>query len=1037
MPVNRPLSATPHPALALEMLALAPSALLQVGSDGRLSWANDAALLLLGPRAAARPPPLLATLFRPPPGHAGLPASAAAWLASTAPELALADPEAASAWVRVRARALADGSALLELQPADAELALRNRSADSAHQAELLDLAREFGHLGTWERNLRTGERHWDEQMRRMWGLRPDQPTPDLEGSTAAIIDDDRPAALAYILESQQREGHYTQRYRIRSADGRIRRMHSHWQVRNGSDGRPERVLGVLIDESDTFSLAASAANGYELESQLALAVDLGRIAFWRHDLATQRVHYNNQAYAVLDIPPRPEGLSIDEVRSFIHPDDLPQVTASAQRALASSEPTDMDARYRRRDGSWRHVMTRRVLQRDAQGRPLAFVGVALDVTDRVEAERQSSELSRRFELVTRTAGIGYWSMGSRDERANWSQQLRDIFGLAPGEPVPTLREWLEQLVHPDDRARIKAAFADWVRTGREREDAEFRVLRRDGQVRQVLAQSRVESPGRNPLLFGVVIDVTESRSAAQALRTATERVALAARGAGLATWELDQTSGRAYWDEQMWRLRGVEPQPEVPDLAGRLAFAHPDDRELVAGINRRGLEENGQIETVFRVVWPDGQVRWLASRSALVHDAASGSSRRIGVNWDVTDRHTGEVERQQRELAQRESQAKSQFLARMSHELRTPLNAVLGFTQLLSSDERGRDDASLLRQRRLDHIHAAGQHLLSLINDVLDLASLESGDVRIDLAPVALASLVAEVLPLLAPLQAGRQIQIRTEGLDQRVQADPTRLRQVLLNLLSNAVKYNRDGGQVLLGASLQDGQLLLRVQDTGRGMNALQMRHLFEPFNRLGLEHEGIEGTGIGLAIVKSLVERMGGSVRAESEPGVGSCFEVRLAAAAPAPPPVVVAAPPAAPAPDALAAGNSPSRRRGTILYVEDNPVNALIITELVARRPDLSLHVAVDGLSGVAQARALRPDLVLLDMQLPDMDGFEVLRRLRADPATSAIAVIALSANAMPEDIGRALRAGMADYWTKPLDFRAFMAALDSLFGRQPA
>ena len=207
-------------------------------------------------------------------------------------------------------------------------------------------------------------------------------------------------------------------------------------------------------------------------------------------------------------------------------------------------------------------------------------------------------------------------------------------------------------------------------------------------------------------------------------------------------------------------------------------------------------------------------------------------------------------------------------------------------------------------------------------------------------------------------------------------------------------------------------------------------QMRHLFEPFNRLGIEREGIDGTGIGLAIVKALVERMGGSVHVDSTLDVGSLFELRLTDGS---------AEPAAPAPSGPISRPLPlpeARPRGRLLYIEDNPVNALIISELIARRPDLRLDIAVDGLSGVESAVALQPDLVLLDMQLPDIDGHEVLRRLRAEPATAAIPVIALSANAMPDDIERALRAGMSDYWTKPLDFRAFMAAIEQLFGPGP-
>jgi hypothetical protein len=646
--------------------------------------------------------------------------------------------------------------------------------------------------------------------------------------------------------------------------------------------------------------------------SLLALAVDLGNIAIWRQDLATNRLHCNEQACRVLGIPARPEGLTLEEVRAFVHPDDLAQELVSAQAALAGEQPVDMEARYRRSDGSWRHVMTRRVVERDRQGRALAFVGVALDLTER-----------RQIEL---------------------------------------------------------------------------------------------------------------------ALRSANERAALAARGTGLGTWELDLRTGEAIWDEQMWILRGRAPQPSAMAEAERFACVHPEDLDSVKRFLHEPATAGATVDQEFRVLWPDGSVHWLASRSLELRDELSGEARRIGVNWDVTDRRMAEVARQERELSQSRDLAKSKFLSRMSHELRTPLNAVLGFSQLLLAEEHGSDAASHTRRRRLEQIRSAGQHLLTLINDVLDLSRLEGGEMSISLQAVPLRELVTEALPMLSPQCERLGVTLRSGTLDASAMADPTRLRQVLLNLLSNAIKYNRPGGSVVVEGLCQGSEVLIRVSDTGQGLSAQQLEHLFEPFNRLGRENDSSEGTGIGLAIVKALVERMGGSVHVESHAGQGSVFEVRLAAAvatgveASAPLPTGRDARPTLPVNGSRTP--SPSAPRHRLLYIEDNPINAMIIGELVARRSDLRLDVAVDGASGVAQAAALRPDLILLDMQLPDIDGFEVLRRLRQASTTAAIPCIALSANAMPEDIQRALQAGMSDYWTKPLDFKAFMASIEALFGPAP-
>jgi len=259
--------------------------------------------------------------------------------------------------------------------------------------------------------------------------------------------------------------------------------------------------------------------------------------------------------------------------------------------------------------------------------------------------------------------------------------------------------------------------------------------------------------------------------------------------------------------------------------------------------------------------------------------------------------------------------------------------------------------------------------------------------------------------------------------ALDGTVRADPTRLRQVLLNLLTNAIKYNRAGGQVIVDAAVDAGLVRLRVRDTGRGLRSEQIDQLFEPFNRLGAEGDGIQGSGIGLTIVKALVEGMGGQVGVSSVPGRGSVFEITL-------PSVPVAEVAASAAPTVRA---TPAKARtGQLLYIEDNSVNVLLVEELVKSLSGLRITSEGTGAAGVARARALRPDLVLIDMQLPDFDGFEVLRQMRAHPETVGIPCIALSANAMPDDIERGLAAGFDDYWTKPIKFKPFLDALDRLF-----
>jgi hypothetical protein len=671
-------------------------------------------------------------------------------------------------------------------------------------------------------------------------------------------------------------------------------------------------------------------------------------------------------------------------------------------------------------------VLTRSVVQRDAAGEPLAFLGVALDITERVEHLRTAEELARRLEAAARAARIGIWTTSRAPEDTDWNAQMFELFDWPKSRRPPTLDEWVEQCVHPTERERVGRAARDYLRAGDRPFDIEFRTIRPNGSSRWIVLRAdvdRVRTDQRR--MLGVALDVTAHHEALAALREAGERAALITRHAGIGTWESDFGGAPERWDEQMFHLRGLPVSRYAPTRTERMSLVHPDDVPLVLDARDDQVRAHLPGAYEFRVRLPDGSYRWLASRSAVVRDENGVPIRRVGVNWDITESKNAELARRQAELAEREIQAKSKFLSRMSHELRTPLNAVLGFTQLLQI-EAGQAHATS-QAVKLGHIRAAGEHLLSLINDVLDLSHLEAGELRMRLEPVDLAALVAQTLPLVDPLATQHDVTVVADGVAGVVLADPKRMRQVLINLFSNAIKFNRKGGRVRVGSRRDGDRVVVTVRDTGRGLSPQQLSHLFEPFNRLGIESEGIEGTGIGLTIVKALVEGMGGSVGVSSKRGEGTIFEVALPADAAGTPP-----PQAAPADEPAAAGMERCERSGQLLYIEDNPINVMLVEELVRMLSGLKFESAPTGAAGVARARALRPDVILVDLQLPDFDGFEVLRRLRAQPETASIPCIALSANAMPEDIARGREAGFTDYWTKPIDFKVFLAALEKLF-----
>jgi len=371
---------------------------------------------------------------------------------------------------------------------------------------------------------------------------------------------------------------------------------------------------------------------------------------------------------------------------------------------------------------------------------------------------------------------------------------------------------------------------------------------------------------------------------------------------------------------------------------------------------------------------------------------------------------------------AQSASEAKSQFLSRTSHELRTPLNAILGFAQLLELDLSAPE-----QQSKVAHILAAGRHLLTLIDEVLDIARIESGELRLALAPMPLQPLVAEALALLRPLAAQKAVLLN--GADSlgacSVLADRQRLLQVLLNLLSNAIKYNREGGSVTLSCAETANEVVLMVQDSGLGIAPEHIARLFTPFDRLGAEQTAVTGTGLGLSVSYQLARSMGGSLTATSRLGEGSTFSLRLPRAGDAPAGEIAPAANTEPIDHATAAGE-----RRSVLVIEDNASNIALIEALIARRPAWCLLLAKDGESGLALARAERPDLILLDLHLPGLSGEAVLRRLRADAATKSCRVVLVTADAQATTRERLLAAGADDFLTKPLAVPKVLALLDA-------
>jgi PAS domain S-box-containing protein len=483
--------------------------------------------------------------------------------------------------------------------------------------------------------------------------------------------------------------------------------------------------------------------------------------------------------------------------------------------------------------------------------------------------------------------------------------------------------------------------------------------------------------------------------------------------------------------NQQMESLTGCT-RDELIGAPFKNYFTDPQRAEAaIKHVLREGKVTNYELTARAR----DGKETVVSYNATTFHDRDRKLQGVFAAARDVTERKQFEHVLQEnnvelenaRAIAEKANLAKSEFLSSMSHELRTPLNAVLGFAQLMASET---PPPSAAQKQAIEQILQAGWYLLRLINEILDLAMIESGKVTMSQEAMSLADVLEDCRAMIEPQAQKRGIRMSFPRFDNLyyVHADRTRVKQVMLNLLANAIKYNSDGGTVTVQCAMSgESKVRVSVTDTGAGLAPDQVEQLFQPFNRLGQEGSAEEGTGIGLVVTKQLMELMGGVIGVSSTPGVGSVFWIELSASSA---PALVfggAGEISLDELDQISKGADSLQR--TMLYVEDNPANLALVEQLVGRRSDLKLITAIDGPLGVQLARRHQPDIILMDINLPGMSGFDALEILQKDPKTAHIPVMALSANAVPRDIEKGLEAGFFRYLTKPIQVKEFMNALD--------
>ncbi len=550
------------------------------------------------------------------------------------------------------------------------------------------------------------------------------------------------------------------------------------------------------------------------------------------------------------------------------------------------------------------------------------------------------------------------------------------------------------EFVHPEDREMLQNAIARHLKMNGPG-DALFRIRRKHGGY--VWAEVRVEAirddTGKVLYTSGLIFDVTKQKDVEGALMLSEARHSRIIKASNDGIWEWTAEHGGFHFSSRCWEQIGFGDGDDViNDGVDRLeawrSRIHNDDLVLFDKTLNDHFIKKSPFDVEYRILGKDREWRWIRARGQM-HYAADGKPWRMsGTNMDITElKRAEERVLKAKEDAEKANRAKSDFLSSMSHELRTPLNAILGFSQLFDLDTNLTPD----QRENIQEIYKAGEHLLGLVGDVLDLAKIEAGRLSIGLEPVDPKLMLRDCVNLIQTQADARGLEIKyrfTTESGCRVLADRRRLKQVLLNLLSNAVKYNAENGAIRIDCEYSDhGQARIAISDTGRGIPTTLQDSVFQPFNRLDAENSNVEGTGVGLVISKRLVEQMGGAMGFHSIEREGSTFWLQLPVAEAgmhADVGALVREPDVAPVPSP-SAGPAPLGLDFTgdrkILYVEDSLPNQRLMRQVLQRFPQIHLAVVGDGFSGLFEARTLQPDLIIMDINLPGMNGFETLNILK--------------------------------------------------------
>ena len=934
--------------------------------------------------------------------------------------------------IEIRRQPLPDGGLVIT----DSDVTERNKTEENLKRQQIIiekaEQAAKYGHW-VWD-EVNNKSLHCSEGLALLRGMTVDEyaalmALPDNESHR---VHPDDAAFMHDVWKKMRDKGEYfSAEYRLVHTNGEIRWVREIGSPMDVSDsGKVLTSVGITYDITDAREIENRVRKSEERYRQIA---DVSSDWVWEMNTELRFSYFSEGFERITGVTPE---FTLSKTRRDIcSPDELEKASMRIHLADldAHREFRDFQYAFIGPDGMCRYFSISGTPVFDENNEFEGYRGTASDVTTRVATEAALAESTEKMQHAITLVKLGHYVWDGVTKRAiSCTEEYARIHGVSVDEYLSTTDslDALISWIHVDD-SNYYLDSIERAMAARKDLKLEYRIVARDGRVRYVheVFDPTYDNQGQLIQTSGAMQDITERKEVEEALKDA-ERIA----AIGNWRWSVDEKQ-HIFCSEGYSRVLGLATEDIPASITDpEFGLVPAEDRERLDQVFDEAIKKGQNYEIEYLIKRPDGEIRDILEIGEAVHDS-DGRCREIkGTIQDITERKNVEREiNAARDEAEQANQAKSAFLSSMSHELRTPLNAILGFSQLLEANHM--EPLTAKQKISVAHIIKGGEHLLELITQVLDLARIETGQTDFFIEPIDLGEALVDCFSITQASAKSRKINIidnvSGKGLCS-IRADLTRVKQILLNLLSNGVKYNREGGSLTVNAEVTAEKMMrISITDTGFGIDEKLFQHVFEAFDRLGREALDVEGTGIGLTISKQLVELMQGSIGFISEINKGSTFWIEL---------------PIADSNDYANIGSaknddgldldqliSQDNREYRVLHIEDNPTNAHLMVRIFEGLPNMQLITAFDAESGLELLRTQLPDLVLMDIQLPGMDGIEALTILKQSNRTRNIPVIAISAAAMTADIDRAKDAGFYAYLIKPLDIGKTLETVRNALG----